>query len=124
MSLLSSGAMVHHVLTHSQVAPFIVPMKYTHTTLKKVGLFYVLEFSNYYESCTYFTFSGEWSEQEVRLGIPIPEWDSFTLTKIDDEHALAIAGVQQGPGAVNDVYCLQMEDSPTTGDPEWVYQIS
>lgn len=31
-----------------------------------------------------------------------------------------IAGVQQGPGAVNCVYCLQMSESATTDDPEWV----
>ena len=50
----------------------------------------------------------------------MPEWDSFTLTKIDDEHAVVIAGVQEGPGAVNDVYCLQIHCSLTTGRPEVV----
>ena len=50
----------------------------------------------------------------------MPEWDSFTLTKIDDEHAVVIARVQEGPGAVNDVYCLQIHCSLTTGRPEVV----
>ena len=45
-------------------------------------------------------------------------WDSFTFTKIDDELAVVIAGVQQGPGAVNSVHCLT--ESATTSDPEWV----
>ena len=39
---------------------------------------------------------------------PVPQWDSFTFTKIDDDLAVAIGGVQQGPGSVNYVYCLQM----------------
>ena len=65
-------------------------------------------------------FPGEWSVQDVESRIPVHEWDSFTLTKIDDEHAIVFAGVQQGPGAVNDVYCLQMKHSRTTDDPEWV----
>ena len=69
-------------------------------------------------------FPGEWSVQDVESRIPVPEWDSFTFTKIDDEHAIVFAGVQQGPGAVNDVYCLQMKDGPTTDDPEWVCKLS
>ena len=68
----------------------------------------------------FLNFSGEWSAQDVESRIPVPEWDSFTFTKIDDEHAIVFAGVQQGPGAINDVYCLQMKDSPTTDDPKWV----
>ena len=68
----------------------------------------------------YYYLPGEWSAQDVESRIPVPEWDSFTFTKIDDEHAIVFAGVQQGPGAVNDVYCLQMKDGPTTDDPEWV----
>lgn len=70
-----------------------------------------------------FHLPGEWSAQDVESRIPIPEWDSFTLTKIDNDHAIVFAGVQQGPGAVNHVYCLQMKDSPTTDDPEWVCKI-
>jgi len=54
---------------------------------------------------------------------PVPQWDSFTFTKIDDDLAVAIGGVQQGPGSVNYVYCLQMKESATTNDPEWVCHI-
>ena len=64
--------------------------------------------------------SGEWSAQDATHGISIPEWDSFTITKIDNDHAIVLAGVQQGPGAISDVYCLQMMYSCVVDDPEWV----
>lgn len=69
----------------------------------------------------FFYLPGEWNAMDVRK--PVPQWDSFTFTKIDDDLAVAIGGVQQGPGAVNYVYCLQMKESATTNDPEWVCHI-
>ena len=66
--------------------------------------------------------SGEWSAQDATHRISIPEWDSFTITKVDNDHAIVLAGVQQGPGAISDVYCLQMEYSRVVDDPEWVCQ--
>ena len=100
----------------------IVPMKFTHLTFKKVGSFkntcdvVLLQKKKLY-------LLGEWSDQDVESRIPIPEWHSFTFTKIDNDHAIVFGGVQYGPGAVNHVYCLQMKDSPTTDDPEWVCKI-
>ena len=69
---------------------------------------------------THFIFSGEWSAQAFRRGNRVPKWDSFTITKIDDEHAVVFAGVHEGVGAINDVYCLQVQNNPATDDPEWV----
>ena len=65
--------------------------------------------------------TGEWTAQVSEENQKaVREWDSFTFTKIDDKHAVVIAGVQEGFGAVNCVHCLQLNESDTTGDLEWV----
>lgn len=61
----------------------------------------------YYPLTRSFTLSGKWSSPTVG-GTRPPPCSYFTLTMIDDHHAVLFGGYQFGRGMTNDAYILDL----------------